>query len=75
MKPENLVALFFLENKQRKEYIFDGFMKLYANKEEFKEVLRRFVESENCSRIELGILMEEIIEEGEHFQQQNQDII
>ena len=51
MKPENLVALFFLENKQRKEYIFDGFMKLYANKEEFKEVLRRFVESENCSRI------------------------
>ena len=29
LKPENLVALFFLENKQRKEHIFNEFKNLY----------------------------------------------
>ena len=33
MKHENLVALFFLENKQRKEHIFEGFMELYEKKD------------------------------------------
>ena len=75
LKPENLVALFFLENKQRKEHIFNEFKDLYTDKKEFKEVLERFVQSENCSRIELEILMKEIIAKGRTFQEENQDLI
>ena len=32
LKPEKLVALFFLENKQRKEHIFNSFQNLYEDK-------------------------------------------
>ena len=51
LSEENLVALFFLENKQRKEYIFRDFMKLYEDKNKFRNLLQKFVNSENCSRI------------------------
>ena len=30
LRDENLVALFFLENKQRKEFIFEGFRDIFV---------------------------------------------
>ena len=52
---EDLVALFFLENRQRKEFIFREFRDLYVNlynsPNEFNAVINAFINSENCSRI------------------------
>lgn len=67
--------MFFLENKQRKEHIFSDFRDLYQNKDDFNKVLQKFVESENCSNIELEMLMHEVQEKGVEFQEQNQDLI
>ena len=54
---EDLIALFFLENRQRKEFIFNQFRKLYVrlytNPDKFNDAIRQFIHSENCSRIEL----------------------
>ena len=54
---EDLVALFFLENRQRKEFIFNEFRQLYVglygNADKFNAVIEKFINSENCSRIEL----------------------
>lgn len=43
-------------------------MQLYQDKTGFQNVLRKFVESENCSKIELEILMKQVIELGKQFQ-------
>jgi hypothetical protein len=52
---EDLVALFFLENRQRKEFIFNEFRELYwslyRDAEKFNRVIETFIKSENCSRI------------------------
>lgn len=52
---EDLIALFFLENRQRKEFIFNEFrdlyVKLYGNPDNFNDAIRQFIHSENCSRI------------------------
>ena len=52
---EDLVALFFLENRQRKEFIFNEFRdlywSLYNNADKFNRVIETFIKSENCSRI------------------------
>lgn len=72
LKSEDLVALFFLENKQRKEFIFeqfrDIFVELYGGPKEFNEVIDRFITSENCSRIELEIFIHEIKAKPKTFQ-------
>ena len=76
---EDLVALFFLENRQRKEFIFREFRDLYVNlyngPHEFNAVINAFINSENCSRIELEIFINEIKNKGEEFQVDNQDLI
>lgn len=54
---EDLVALFFLENRQRKEFIFNEFRDLYVKldkdlkPDKFNRVIETFIKSENCSRI------------------------
>jgi hypothetical protein len=54
---EDLIALFFLENRQRKEFIFNQFrdlyVNLYGNPDKFNGAIKEFIQSDNCSRIEL----------------------
>ena len=46
---EDLIALFFLENRQRKEFIFNEFrdlyVKLYGNPDKFNDAIRQFINS------------------------------
>lgn len=46
---EDLIALFFLENRQRKEFIFNEFrdlyVKLYGNPDKFNDAIRQFIHS------------------------------
>ena len=76
---EDLIALFFLENRQRKEFIFkefrDLYVKLYNNPDKFNDAIRQFIHSENCSRIELEIFIKEVTEKGIDFQIDNQPLI
>ena len=76
---EDLVALFFLENRQRKEFIFNDFrdlyVKLYNNSLKFNGVIEKFINSENCSRIELEIFIKEVLNKGIQFQIDNQPLI
>lgn len=73
--PEDLVALFFLENRQRKEFLFNEFRDLYGNPEKFNKVIEKFILSENCSRIELEIFIKELLNKGVEFQIDNQPLI
>jgi hypothetical protein len=76
---EDLVALFFLENRQRKEFLFNEFrelyVQLYGNPDKFNDVIRKFILSENCSRIELEIFIKEVLSKGVEFQIENQILI
>ena len=76
---EDLVALFFLENRQRKEFIFNEFrdlyVRLYGDAVEFNKVIEKFINSENCSRIELEIFIKEVLNKGVEFQIDNQPLI
>ncbi len=76
---EDLIALFFLENRQRKEFIFNEFrdlyVKLYDNPDNFNDAIKQFIHSENCSRIELEIFIKEVLIKGSDFQIDNQALI
>ena len=76
---EDLVALFFLENRQRKEFLFNEFrdlyVRLYGDAVEFNKVIQKFINSENCSRIELEIFIKEVLNKGVDFQIENQPLI
>lgn len=55
---EKWIALFFLGEKQKKELIFDEFMAIFPDTEDFTEALKKYVKSEHCSKIELTILID-----------------
>ena len=74
-KPENLVALFFLGNRQKKEFILNEFRELYESSKDFNFILEKFIFSENCSRIELEILLKEVKQLSPDFQEENQELV
>lgn len=50
-------------------------MKLYNNSLKFNGVIEKFINSENCSRIELEIFIKEVLNKGIQFQIENQPLI
>ena len=50
-------------------------MKLYNNSLKFNGVIEKFINSENCARIELETFIKEVLNKGIQFQIENQPLI
>lgn len=50
-------------------------MKLYENQHDFVEVLKAYAKSENCSQIEIKILLDDFAQLGYDFHKNHQEII
>ena len=55
-----LVGLFFLGERAKIDILFNAFSRLYESYDEFTTILKDFVESEECSKVELQILVDYI---------------
>lgn len=85
LSEEDLIAVFFLGNEQKHDLILGKLRTLYddplisaANVDElslFDKVMQKFVDSENCSPVEMRLLTEAIKKMGPEFQQSNQPLI
>jgi len=85
LSEEDLIAVFFLGNEQKHKLILRELRNLYDDPlisrnsvddlSLFDGVMEKFVNSENCSPVEIRLLTDEIKEMGPEFQQANQQLI
>lgn len=60
MSEVQIVRIFFWEKKAKINLLFEVVSKMYLNQGEFDKIIRDFVNSEECSKVELTILAEYI---------------
>lgn len=79
LKSDELISLFFLGNRHKINLIFNELKFIYDNvsgtENLFINAIKEFIESENCSPVELRLLMFSVDKKGKGFQDNNQELI